>query len=101
MNVHTASMTVRCIYILQTIALWERVTGESISCTDVTIGNMRIFTYRSRAGLYHVDFNHPDKIRTAKKSTELVKSITKTRRIPQKYVDYVKELNELEFHDYS
>jgi beta-glucosidase/6-phospho-beta-glucosidase/beta-galactosidase len=62
---------------------------------------MKDFNYRSRAGLFHVDFNHPDKIRTPKKSTELVKTITETRRIPPKYVDYVKELDELEFHDYS
>nr|ABN05620.1 female neotenic-specific protein 2 [Cryptotermes secundus] len=57
--------------------------------------------YRSRSGLFHVDFYHPDKIRTPKKSTELVKTIAKTRRIPEKYVDHVKELDQLEFHNYS
>lgn len=60
---------------------------------------MKDFHYRSRSGLFHVDFYHPDKIRTPKKSTELVKTITKTRRIPEKYVEYVKELDQLEFHD--
>jgi hypothetical protein len=62
---------------------------------------MKNFNYRSRAGLFHVDFNHPDKIRTPKESTELVKTITKARRIPSKYVDYGKELDKLEFDDYS
>jgi hypothetical protein len=48
-----------------------------------------------------VDFNDPDKIRIPKNSTELVKNIISTRRIPSQYVYYEKELNKLEFDDAS
>jgi hypothetical protein len=48
-----------------------------------------------------VDFSDPDKIRIPKKSTELVKHITSTRRIPSKYVYYDMELNKLEFDEAS
>jgi len=48
-----------------------------------------------------VDFNDPDKIRIPKKSTDLVKNITSTRRIPSNYVYYDKELNKLEFDEAS
>ena len=48
-----------------------------------------------------MDFNHPDKTRIPKNSTELVKNITSTRRIPSKYVYYEKELNKLEFDEDS
>lgn len=59
------------------------------------------FYYRSRSGLFYVDFASPDKIRIPKNSTVLVKNITSTRRIPSKYVYYEKELNKLEFDDTS
>jgi len=48
-----------------------------------------------------VDYNDPDKTRIPKKSTEVVKNITSTRRIPSKYVYYDKELNKLEFDEAS
>ena len=48
-----------------------------------------------------MDFTDPDKTRTPKNSTELVKNITSTRRIPLKYVYYDKELNKLEFDEAS
>jgi len=48
-----------------------------------------------------VDFNDPDKTRIPKNSTELVKKITTTRRIPSEYVYYDKELNKLEFDEAS
>jgi beta-glucosidase/6-phospho-beta-glucosidase/beta-galactosidase len=57
--------------------------------------------YRSRSGLFYVDFNDPDKIRIPKTSTVLVKNITSTRRIPSDYVFYDKELNKLEFEETS
>jgi len=63
--------------------------------------HMRVFNDRSKSGLFHVDFNHPDKIRTPKKSTELVKKITSTRRISPEYVHYAEELNQLEFDESS
>ncbi|PSN36756.1 hypothetical protein C0J52_19375 [Blattella germanica] len=53
--------------------------------------------YKSRSGIYHVDFNHPDKIRTAKQSTILIKNITTTRCIPRLYSYFLKELETLEF----
>jgi hypothetical protein len=59
------------------------------------------FNYRSRSGLFYVDFNDPDKIRIPKNSTGLVKNITSTRRVPSKYVYYEKELNKLEFDEAS
>jgi hypothetical protein len=63
--------------------------------------NLHGFNYRSRSGLFYVDFNDPDKIRIPKKSTDLVKNITSTRRIPSNYVYYDKELNKLEFDEAS
>ena len=48
-----------------------------------------------------MDFTDPDKTRIPKNSTELVKNITSTRRIPLKYVYYDKELNKLEFDEAS
>ena len=60
-----------------------------------------VFNYRSKAGLFYVDFNDPDKMRIPKNSTELVKNITSTRRIPSNYVYYDKELNKLEFDEAS
>jgi hypothetical protein len=63
--------------------------------------NVYRFNNRSRAGLFHVDFNHPDKIRTPKKSTEFVKTVTRQRKIPPRYAYYGKELNQLEFNDPS
>jgi len=73
-----------------------------------TLGTIRLplstlygFHYRSRSGLFYVDFNDPDKIRIPKTSTVLVKNITSTRRIPSDYVFYDKELNKLEFEETS
>ncbi|KDR12524.1 Lactase-phlorizin hydrolase [Zootermopsis nevadensis] len=57
--------------------------------------------YISRAGIFHVDFSDPDKIRTPKESAEFVKTITSTRQIPIKYARYGKELNKIEFKDPS
>ncbi|KAJ9595813.1 hypothetical protein L9F63_012997 [Diploptera punctata] len=53
--------------------------------------------YRSKAGIFRVDFNSSDRTRTPKYSTLLVKQITATRCIPKNYVNYLNQLNDLEF----
>lgn len=37
--------------------------------------------YTEKFGLFHVDFNHPNKTRTAKASAKAYKKIVKSRRI--------------------
>jgi beta-glucosidase/6-phospho-beta-glucosidase/beta-galactosidase len=38
--------------------------------------------FREKFGLFHVDFNDPDRKRTAKKSAEVYSQITKSNKIP-------------------
>lgn len=45
--------------------------------------------FREKFGLFHVDFNDPDRIRTAKKSAEFFSQIIKSNKIPVEWLKVV------------
>ncbi len=45
--------------------------------------------FREKFGLFHVDFNDPDRTRTAKKSAEFFSQIIKSNKIPVEWLKVV------------
>ncbi|XP_069681383.1 myrosinase 1-like [Periplaneta americana] len=52
--------------------------------------------YTSKFGLYHVDFNDPERKRTPKKSSFFMANITKTKQIPKKYGKIARRIDDVE-----
>ncbi|KAJ4448534.1 hypothetical protein ANN_10552 [Periplaneta americana] len=51
---------------------------------------------KSKFGLYHVDFNDPDRKRTPKKSSFFMANITQTKIIPKKYLKVAQHIDAVE-----
>ncbi|XP_069681386.1 myrosinase 1-like [Periplaneta americana] len=52
--------------------------------------------YTSKFGLYHVDFNDPNRKRTPKKSSFFMANITQTKIIPKKYLKVAQHIDAVE-----
>lgn len=55
--------------------------------SEIPLQNKFVFFFSKKFGIYHVDFNDPDRQRTVKKSAEFYKNVINDRCLPESYVE--------------
>ncbi|KAJ4448533.1 hypothetical protein ANN_10551 [Periplaneta americana] len=93
----------RIVYIATyMMEMWKAIHLDGVNVSGYMIWSLLDnleWTSGYRSGLYHVDFNNPARPRTPKISTQFVTDLTRTRTVPEKFLYYLNELNQLEFND--